>query len=310
MAPQIDPQRVIDVVLIPARPTDDDDLVAREPAAGSTNGPIRLLDDLTIEYIEDSPVYLKACDPAGLNFESTPQFGQRYSFVRQPAPTGRVTFTCDWDGYIARALQLSRYVVLNSHCTEYAARRLTAFQPDEDQIAGLRNEQRFYAFHALKDGGRDWLTDDDARVLGGLLRRYIAEHEHFPERVLRAMQRCELSFRTPYTETAAVGVVTAFESLLKTREREAGPQFRTRVSAIAQELGIAEITTERAKRFYRLRSGFVHGEAIKVERGDEANRELRTFHWVLTQALRRAIEDVDFRCIFTSKTTVAERWPI
>jgi hypothetical protein len=213
--PEVDLSHVMDVVVIPARSDDDDDQLDREPPAGWTNGPITLMDDLRIEWIEDSPSYMDACDPAGLNFKSTRQFGQRYAFVRQPAPTQPSLFHVDADGRIALALQLSRYVILNSHCTEVAARRLTNYFPGPDQIAPLRNEYRFYAFHALKDGARDWLTDEDARSLGARLRRFASEREQFPERVLRAMTRCEESFRTPFTETAAVGVVTALEVCLR-----------------------------------------------------------------------------------------------
>ena len=124
MAPQLDTDRVTDVVLIPSRSAEVDDLLDREPPAGRT-GPVRLLDDLTIERIEDSPTFMDACDPAGLDFYSTRQFVQRYSFVRQPAPINPSVFHCDPDNRIGTARQLSRYVVLNSHRTEYAARRLT-----------------------------------------------------------------------------------------------------------------------------------------------------------------------------------------
>lgn len=308
--PEVDLSHVMDVVVIPARSDDDDDQLDREPPAGWTNGPITLMDDLRIEWIEDSPSYMDACDPAGLNFKSTRQFGQRYAFVRQPAPTQPSLFHVDADGRIALALQLSRYVILNSHCTEVAARRLTNYFPGPDQIAPLRNEYRFYAFHALKDGARDWLTDEDARSLGALLRRFASEREQFPERVLRAMTRCEESFRTPFTETAAVGVVTALESLLKTKRGDATRQFRVRVPAMARELGLAGITKRRAERFYNFRSRSVHGSPTLVRAGGRANAEVRAFEVVLTQALRRAIEDPAFRRVFTTKTTVAERWPV
>ncbi|HKH27273.1 MAG TPA: hypothetical protein VKA61_02935 [Sphingomicrobium sp.] len=308
MAPQLDVERVADVVLIASRSTDDDDLLDRELPAGWANGPVRLLDDLTIERIEDSDKFMDACDPAGLDFTSTRQFGQRYSFVRQPAPTRPSVFHCDPDNRIGTALQLSRYVVLNSHCTEYAARHLVHYF-SEEKLAPLRFEYRFHAYHALRDGARDWLTDADALVLGGLLRTFFRERDRFPKRVLRAMTRCEESFRTPFTETAAVGVVTALESLLKTERRNAGLQFKSRVPAMARELGLTGITKHRAERFYGLRSRSVHGAPTLVRAGGGANLEVRAFETVVTTALRRAIEDPSFRRAFKTKTTVAERWP-
>jgi len=202
-------------------------------------------------------------------------------------------------------------VVSNSHCTDYAARRVEGLAaPDSVQIAALLSPGRFYAFHPATDEP-DWLDHAQAEHLGRLLRSYLRVERSLPKRIKRAMQMLEFSYRTQFYEIAYVHVVTGLEALLKTdRYRAATEQFKRRVPMLAQELVITGMTVRRAERFYRARSASVHGGGLCVTTIAPANRELAAMQHVLAGALARAIEDREFSLLFRSAPTVRATWPV
>jgi hypothetical protein len=253
--------------------------------------------------------YTRACDPAHFDFPYALNDSQRYSFVRTPAPTEHGGFRWDQDELIQTAIQLSRYVVLNAHCTEVAARRIEGLPPGRVQIAALDTHARFYAFKVPTDA-RDWLDQDDAEALGGLLRLFLDSRERLPTRITRAMWLCEWSFGARYTEIAIGHVVTALEALLKTGKYGSTLQFRRRVPALARALGIPGVTARRAQRFYNARSRAVHGLRVPVTVLTPATQELDAMQRLLMMALRRAIEDQEFRSSFKSGPAVSRRWPL
>ena len=206
---------------------------------------------------------------------------------------------------------MSRYLALNAHCTELAARRIEGFGRHEVQIVAVAPEYRFYAWRPL-DGTRTHLTHTDAEQLRPLLAAYVCDEKRLPPRVRRAIFFCEMSFRTRYYEVAYGHVVTALESLLlvhRRNRRNITAQFATRVPALSRELGITGITERKARTFYRRRSRSVHGRQLRLDAFDPAIRELAVMQRFLTAVLRKTIEDRAFRADFTGPK-IEQRWPV
>jgi hypothetical protein len=68
------------------------------------------------------------------------------------------------------------------------------------------------------------------------------------------------------------------------------------------------MTRRRAAAFYGRRSRAVHGRHVRVDTFNPATRELAAMQRLLTAALRKAIEDREFRALFTGPKIEA-RWP-
>jgi hypothetical protein len=300
---------ITDVVVIPVSHTDGE----WEDGGPAGDPPVQLLPDLELRRLgmDEALAYEKACEPQHLNFHPADSGGgHRYAFVRHPAPVATLheLHRFDPDDAIHQALALSRYLVPNAHCMTIAARRIEGLQPHGDQIVAVDPENRFFAWRVL-NGSRAYLTQQDARELGTLLTVLRRDRDRLPPRVWNAIWFCESSFRTYYVETASVHVVTALESLLKVKQYRATAQFVTRVPALAREVGTTGMTRRRAGAFYNRRSHLVHGRAMRVHTFDPATRELAAMQRLLTTALRKAIEDREFRAIFTGPN-IERRWPI
>ena len=296
-----------DVVIVPFH----GDRVSRKAGALAGDPPVQLLPDLQLRRLAQNDVerYTQACESKNVNFKAYGGGGQRYAFVRHPAPaTATSLHNFDPDGVLNAALALSRYLVLNAHCTECAVRRIKGLSPRGVQIVAVRPANRFYAW-APHDGSPVYLSQQDAIDLGPLLATYLAVQGRLPPRIRHAMWFCETSFRTYFYEVGMVHVVTAFEALVKTERWRATEQFRTRVPALAREVSMTGITRRRVNDFYNRRSASVHGQPVRVTTFTTATRELAVMQRLLTKVLRKAIEDRDFRALFT-RAKIAARWPI
>ncbi len=299
---------ITDVVVIPAS-SNDGDWADGGPAG---DPPVQLLPDLRLMRLpmKEALAYQKACEPRHMNFDAIDLEGggHRYALVRHPAPaTWKQLHQFDADDALHQALAISRYLVLNALCTEVAARRIQGLRPHPDQIVAVGPGNRFYAWRVL-DGSRAYLTQDDARQLGVLLTALRRDRDRLPPRIWNAIWYCESSFRTYYMEIASVHVVTALESLLKVKRGDATAQFATRVPELARAVGIAGMTRRRAEAFYGRRSRSVHGRGVRVDTFSPATRELAAMQRLMTTALRKAIEDREFRALFTGPKLEA-RWP-
>jgi hypothetical protein len=94
-------------------------LLEVEPAAGKPA--VTLMPGLLLEQLPhaEAEIYIDACQERGLNHDGgTRHFGQLYSFARLRAPE-EALYTFDSDQMVETAIQLSRLIVLNSHCTEW-----------------------------------------------------------------------------------------------------------------------------------------------------------------------------------------------
>jgi hypothetical protein len=297
-----------DVVIIPVSGALHPDWRSHPPAGQPS---VRLTDELWLSRLPRADVeeFVRACRPAHLNFRFVDNVRERYAFVRSPGPTSAGVHNWDPDGLLQRAIALSRYIVLNAHCTEFAARRIEPNAQGMRQIVALDPEHRFYAFR-VPTGDRDWLTRADAEALGDLIRAYLDVTGKLPARVQRAMWLCEWSFRAQYAEIAIGHAVTAIEALLKTDRHGATRQFKRRVPLLAQSLGVRGVTARRAEAFYNARSRAVHGLQIPVTTFTPATRELASMRSLLTLALRRSIEDRPFRSTFQSAPSVRAAYPL
>jgi hypothetical protein len=127
----------------------------------------------------------------------------------------------------------------------------------------------------------------------------------------------------------AANPVGGLESLLKTEQHGSTHQFKTRVPALAAELGFESVTAEFCGRMYAARSEWVHGAHVRLfssgieaeqaaEQGtpegpaDEEQREaladIARVQDVLRRAVRRCIEDDDFRVTFADDDLIRARW--
>jgi hypothetical protein len=149
-----------------------------------------------------------------------------------------------------------------------------------------------------------------------------------PERVRRAVWRTEYASWLPWADLALSVLVGGLESLLKTERHGATGQFKTRVSQLANELGMDEVTADFCERMYDARSEWVHGTHVRLfstgqnepanrgERegpGDQQQRqavdEIARLQDVLRAAVRRCIEDAGFRAVFEGEDAIRSRWP-
>jgi hypothetical protein len=282
-----------------------------EPPAGERG--VELMPDLWLEQLPhaEAEACIEACQERGLNFDGGKrQFRQLYSFARRNAPEGAL-FTFDSDQMVETALQLSRLIVLNSHCTEWAVRVLRDYFPaaQNPQLVPARCSRRFFAFHVLT-GERDWLTQDDAEALGRLLRRHAEVKDDLPERVTNGMWMAEWGARVPYFQPALVNTVTCLEALLKTDRPKLKAQFVARTCALAEELEVDGITVEAADALYEARSDTVHGGFVRIEKDSPEALRLVVFQKLLMKSLRRAIEDSVFCERFRSADAVRDFWPV
>lgn len=249
---------------------------------------------------------MDACTPRGLDFWPHRQYGQRYSFVRRNAPDP--PFAWDPDQLIEKAIRLSRLIIPNTHCTEYAVRCVQGPAPDTHRIVPLGPEVRFYAFRTQTEE-RDWLCQHDARALAGLLDRFLALEPELPERVRFALLLDEYAWRVQKFQVAIVHVVSALEALLKTDRHGATRQFTARVPALAADLNVDVVTSDLAERFYDARSASVHGRPVNIEFPSQESVDLTLVRSVLAKALRRTIEDSSFRQTFADTDAIRDRWP-
>jgi hypothetical protein len=102
--------------------------------------------------------------------------------------------------------------------------------------------------------------------------------------------------------------------MLNTNTRQVMRQFTTRVSSLADELGVSDVSKRLCRRMYDARSQGAHGtdiDLLKPEaRRNETVHQLARLQAVLRAAVRRGIEDPTFRTAFESDESVRARWPV
>jgi hypothetical protein len=149
----------------------------------------------------------------------------------------------------------------NNYSTEFAA-RITDFEDGEQTVMyALTGESRHV--YRLRTS-REWLDAEDARQLAALLKAYWTNKPDSSSRVGRALWRVEWASWLGFADLAMTILVSGLESLLKTDDRGATKQFKTRVAAMASELGIHSVDEEFCRDAYRARSDWIHGSHVRL----------------------------------------------
>lgn len=312
--------RVRDILIVP---TDDRfrDLPEWEthPPAGWDGVPADLGDGITIQRLEtaEAETVMDASAPAGKDFHPARQFGQLCSFVREVGEEEyeEAPYACDGVGALGDTVALSRLVLDNAYCSEFAARvveengdiTIIPISSYEERLAYRLREERF------------WLTVEEAAQLAALRDAYRAVSGALPDRVSRALWHAERSTHTRYLHEAVTQIVTGLEALLKTERHEATRQFTVRAPALAAELGFEPTGVDWAA-VYAARSDASHGARVELfapaghAAGGapplEAVAQVAGAQDVLRTAVRKAIEDTDFRASFADDEAVRGRWPL
>ena len=140
--------------------------------------------------------------------------------------------------------------------------------------------------------------------------RYFSNAETLPPRVRNALWLCEYGYRIYWLDIRWPHTVTALEALLNTDRPKLRAQFVERSVALAGELSVPGLDKDLADRAYTARSEAVHGSRVRFEDNPQAADELDLLQTLLRRALRKALEDDEFRLIFADTNSVRQRWPI
>jgi hypothetical protein len=298
---------------------------------GETVNAIDLGGGIVIEELDRDTVELvmNACTPRGHYFLPVRQFGQRYSFVKEVSldELDERHYAWDTDGTLDDALTLSRLVRDNGYSTEYAA-RLLDYEDGQRCIVYVLHREDKAIWRLHRD--REWLDAAEGRELASLLAAYWGCREQLPPRVRRAMWRMAYAPRIRWADMVVPILVGGIEALLKIGRRDLTQQFKKRAPALAADVGIDGLDEDLAERLYDGRSDWVHGSHVQLFAGPSAGTdnpaeeesegpqssdersalaEVALLQDVLRGAVRRAIEDAEFRQIFATDETIAERWP-
>jgi hypothetical protein len=266
---------------------------------------------------EEADEIMNACTPCGVNFNPIRQFSQRYSFVRNRTieEVDDSYFNPDEDGRLYDALSLSRLIRDHGFSLQYTAR-----------VVDHENGKRTIAYRASSEGaaayrltpGREWLDGPEAAELADLLA--AQRSAELPNRVTRAMWRSEYATRIGWADVMLPTLIGGLEALLKVGRGQLTAQFKHRATAVAAELGVDGVSKSLCARMYDGRSDWVHGSHVQLfdragGHGATDAEEQRVLHEIATMrdllrtAVRRAIEDPEFRAIFTDNDAIEMRWP-
>lgn len=266
---------------------------------------------------EEAEEIIGACTPRGVNFDPVRQFGQRYSFVRERTfeEIEDSYFNADEDGKLYDAISLSRLVRDHGFSLQYTARVI-------DRVDGRRT----IAYRASSEGnaayrlvhGREWLDGPEAEELARLLA--AKRSAELPPRVTRAMWRSEYATRIGWADVMLPMLIGGLEALLKVGRGQLTAQFKRRAATLAVELEVDGVDERLCGRMYDGRSDWVHGSHVRLF-GREGGQgptdaeehqvldEIAKMRDLLRAAIRRAIEDSEFRAIFADDDVLEERWP-
>jgi hypothetical protein len=289
-----------------------------------------IIEDLGRDTAE---LVMNACTPRGHYFVPVRQFGQRYSFVKD-VPLDELEhrhFAWDTAGTLDDALILSRLIRDNGYSTQYAA-RLLDYEDGQRCIVYVLHREDKSIYRLRRD--REWLDAAEGRELASLLAAYWECREELPPRVSRAMWRMAYAPRIRWADMVVPILIGGLEALLKIGRHRLTEQFKKRAPALAVDVGIDGFDEDLAERLYDGRSDWVHGSHVQLFPGpspsaetpgeeepeeepegpqssDEqsAFAEVALLQDVLRGAVRRAIEDTEFRQIFVVDETISERWP-
>jgi len=274
---------------------------------------VRLETNLTVRRLEsdDAKKIMDACEPCGLNFKPTRQFGHYYAIERTCPPDSQ-SDNWDQDQTITRAIAFSRWVHDSSFGFEYAAR----IQRDESAVIAKICPLRFGPQAFCTDTAKTWVTPDEWTKVSKLLSNWSASFARGCPRIERAIWYREHAAREYYVDVRWVQLVTAVESLVSTwddvlsvsqrNKGRRGKRFHTGAQNLARHCG-TNLSEKEAEEAWNRRSAFVHaGDLPNPSNGmpgviDPLYLRLQ---FVLDQALQRVVLDDEYARNFESEETV------
>ena len=289
-----------------------------EPPAGGLGLGAALGDGIVLQRIDDdeAEAVMDAAEPAGENYDATRQWSQFYALVREvdEAEYEETGDNYDVGGLMNETIALSRLIVDNAYCSEYAARLID--HNGRRQIAPILSfEQRLS--YRLREG-RFWVTEAEAGELAALRTSYRAVKGTLSGRVSRAMWRAERSTHTRFLDEAVMHVVTGLEALLKTERHQATNQFTTRALPRGRAWAQPRRRLDRdLRRALPKRHTGVRSHSSPLPGGRPADRrypaaisQVARAQDLLRAAVRRAIEDGAFCEKFATDDAVRIAWPL
>lgn len=335
------PIRVRDVIICATDPSveySSDDLRNHLPIGlpspvhhGVSTDPLDLGRGVAIERLskDKTELVMNACTPRGHYFSPIRQFGQRYSFVKEVdlEEFARNRYHWDRDNCLTNALTLSRLVRDNAYSTRYAAQIIDHDDGEQTVVYTLGSEGQ-HVYRLRRD--REWLDRFEGGELRDLLSSYWQAEPNLPPRVRRAMWRAEYASWLKWGDLEIATMISGLEALLKTEHFKATRQFTRRVPALAAEVGVDGVTRESCDLMYDARSEWVHGAHVRLftaggeaqeAQGDSAplgpqtKEQKRAFGEIvrlqdtLRGAVRKCLEDAEFRSIFEDDDSIRARWP-
>jgi hypothetical protein len=291
--------------------------------------PIKLGRNVEITDLDPdvAELVMNSCTPRGHYFVAVRQFGTRNAFVRQislPAYE-RSHYNWDHDTVLRKVLLVSRLVRDNAYSTEYAARVVEHLDGSRQVIPYIGPDSRS-AWRIRQD--RDWFDEGDALQLKELLKAYWKNESELPAPVHRALGLIEDSYGTPWLERTVPLTSAGLEAFLNTAPHTTGGQFKSRVRAVAKELGIPA-DKHFVARMWEMRSQAAHGQEIELfsakptKQVQQRQRHRRRtpsqqtlmkqvdrFREIAKANLRKAINDPAYARLVSSKAAVRRRWPV
>jgi hypothetical protein len=325
-----------DVLLVPTTVVEGDYPREEEQPAGDPA--VEIADSLTLEHLPpaDSELVMNACTQRGHYFLGVRQFGARYTFVRQVDPAvyeGPQSFGWDDGNVIWFATVLSRLIRDNGHSFEFAA-RIVDHEDGMQQVIPVNAPDYIPTYRARRD--RDWLTASEASELRQLFADNWGVKDALPWKVIQALNLSEDAVHLRILQRALLLITVALDGMVHSDRRNSSKQFRVRLPQLAAEVGVDGIDEEFATELWNRRSEVAHGVAVSMfqvrpkpeqpaqdaepeqpqgepelpEAGVDIAGPLALAQDLLRAATRKAIQDPQFRQIFASDATVAEKWPV
>ena len=160
---------------------------------------------------------------------------------------------------------------------------------------------------------RDWLDADEAQQLAALLDRFWALGE-LHGRLRHALWTTEHVAWEYYLDIVLPALVSALEGLVNTDKNSVMKQFTTRVPLLARELDVEGVSKNFCRKMYEARSQGAHGSDIDMFAAGAdrpaAVAKVARLQAVLRRAVRRGIEDPEFRAVFDDDASIKARWPV
>lgn len=267
---------------------------------------IQVYGAISLGRFKDTTVWncvYQACVPQGFPARPpAPQFGSAYAFVNK-CPVKPQSNDWDADETLRITLALSRLIHPTSTGLEYAARVRFA---DDGSVKGVIPARIHglgaYAFVSPSQESRNRLMRKDAVSLAALCGAFHSESRVLPDRIRRALWIYEYASWTNDAGIRWALIVTGLEALLNTGADRISAQFKTRIVNLAKMLQL-DMTRTKADQAYGLRSGILHGRAIR----DLAGKDLELYDKLdelLRGSVMKAIVDEAFRTIFESDNRI------